>query len=404
MSRVPARDSALRRPTPAAVVPLSGLAVLSVVVVAFNMRTAIGEIPPVLPDLGLSSAGQSILATVPVVCFGLAALGAPALRTRLGEERGLLAALVVLLTGVLVRAAWPSGGLFPGTVLVGCAIAVMNVLVPSLIRRRFPGHVGLMTGVYTTALVAGGSLAAATTVPLRDAADGSLHLALGVWAIPIAVALVAWLPQRRHRALARGPGGRDAIRALARSRVAWYVTLFMGLQSLLYYTPLSWLPAIHRDQGIDAATAGFLLSLLNLISIPGTFLAPVLAHRMRDQRPAVAGTVALTVTGLLGILLAPSSTAIVWVIILGSGQGAALSLALLMIVLRAGDDETAARLSSMAQGFGYLLAATGPLVMGLMHAATGSWDLPLVLLVALCGVELVVGLGAARTREVHAGG
>jgi MFS transporter, CP family, cyanate transporter len=281
---------------------------------------------------------------------------------------------------------------------------VMTVLVPSLIRRRFPGHVGLMTGVYTTALVAGGSLAAATTVPLRDAADGSLHLALGVWAIPIAIAVVVWLPQRRHRALPRGPGGRDAIRALARSPVAWYVTLFMGLQSLLYYTPLSWLPAIHRDQGIDAATAGFLLSLLNLISIPTTFLAPVLAHRMRDQRPAVAGTVALTATGLLGILLAPSGTAVVWVIVLGLGQGAALSLALLMIVLRAGDDETAARLSSMAQGFGYLLAATGPLVMGLMHAATGSWDLPLVLLVALCGVELVVGLAAARTREVRAGG
>ena len=404
MSRAPARDPAVPRPIPAAVVPLSAFAVASVVAVAFNMRTAIGEIPPVLPDLGLSSAGQSILATVPVVCFGLAALGAPALRARLGEERGLLAALVVLLAGVIVRATWPSGALFPGTVLVGCAIAVMNVLVPSLIRRRFAGHVGLMTGVYTTALVAGGSLAAATTVPLRDATDGSLHLALGVWAIPVAIAIVIWLPQRRHRALPRGSGGRDAIRALARSPVAWYVTLFMGLQSLLYYAPLSWLPAIHRDQGIDAATAGFLLSLLNLISIPTTFLAPLLANRMRDQRPAVAGTVALTVTGLLGILLAPSSTAVVWVIILGLGQGAALSLALLMIVLRSGDDETAPRLSSMAQGFGYLLAATGPLAMGLMHAATGSWDLALALLVGLCGVELVVGLAAARARVVHAGG
>ena len=166
MSRAPARDPAVPRPIPAAVVPLSAFAVASVVAVAFNMRTAIGEIPPVLPDLGLSSAGQSILATVPVVCFGLAALGAPALRARLGEERGLLAALVVLLAGVVVRATWPSGALFPGTVLVGCAIAVMNVLVPSLIRRRFAGHVGLMTGVYTTALVAGGSLAAATTVPI----------------------------------------------------------------------------------------------------------------------------------------------------------------------------------------------------------------------------------------------
>ena len=402
MSRAPIRDPALSRPSRAAVVPLSGLAVLSVVAIAFNMRTAIGEIPPVLPDLGLSSAGQSILATVPVVCFGLAALAAPALRARLGEERGLLAVLALLLVGVLVRAAAPGGGLFPGTVLAGCAIAVMNVLVPSLIRRRFPGHVGLMTGVYTTALVAGGALSAATTVPLRDAANGSLHVALGIWAIPIVIALVIWLPQRRHRALPMVAGGREAIRALGRSRVAWYVTLFMGLQSLLYYAPLSWLPAIHREQGIDAATAGFLLSTLNVVSIPTTFLAPVLAHRMRDQRPAVAGSVALTAIGLLGILLAPPGTALVWVVILGLGQGAALSLALLMIVLRAADDNTAARLSSMAQGFGYLIAATGPLVTGLLHAATGSWTLPLALLVALCGVELVVGLAAGRDRTVHA--
>ena len=402
MSRAPIRDPALSRPSRAAVVPLSGLAVISVVAIAFNMRTAIGEIPPVLPDLGLSSAGQSILATVPVVCFGLAALAAPALRARLGEERGLLAVLALLLVGVLVRAAAPGGGLFPGTVLAGCAIAVMNVLVPSLIRRRFPGHVGLMTGVYTTTLVAGGSLSAATTVPLRDAANGSLHVALGIWAIPIVIALVIWLPQRRHRALPMVAGGREAIRALGRSRVAWYVTLFMGLQSLLYYAPLSWLPAIHREQGIDAATAGFLLSTLNVVSIPTTFLAPVLAHRMRDQRPAVAGSVALTAIGLLGILLAPPGTALVWVVILGLGQGAALSLALLMIVLRAADDDTAARLSSMAQGFGYLIAATGPLATGLLHAATGSWTIPLTLLVALCGVELVVGLAAGRDRTVHA--
>jgi len=403
MSRAPIRDPALSRPSRAAVVPLSGLAVLSVVAIAFNMRTAIGEIPPVLEDLGLSSAAQSILATVPVVCFGLAAPATPVLRARFGEERGLLAVLALLLVGVLVRAAWPSaGGLFPGTVVVGCAIAVMNVLVPSLVRRRFPGHVGLMTGVYSTALIVGGSLAAATTVPLRDAADGSLHLALGIWAIPIVVALVVWLPQRRHRALPPVAGGREAIRALGRSRVAWYVTGFMGLQSLLYYAPLSWLPAIHRDQGIDAATAGFLLSTLNFVSVPTTFLAPVLAHRMRDQRPAVAACVALTTIGLLGILVAPSSTALVWVVILGLGQGAALSLALLMIVLRAADDDTAARLSSMAQGFGYLIAATGPLVTGLLHAATGSWTIPLALLVALCGVELVVGLAAARARTVHA--
>jgi CP family cyanate transporter-like MFS transporter len=401
MSRTPTREPTLSRPSPAAVVPLSGFAVLSVVVVAFNMRTAVGEIPPVLPDLGLSTAAQSVLATVPVVCFSVAALGAPALRTRLGEERGLLTALVVLLAGVLLRSAWPDRGLFPGTVLAGCGIAVTNVLVPSLVRRRFPGHVGLMTGVYSTALVSGGALAAGATVPLRDAAGGSLHLALGIWAVPIAIAVLVWAPQRRHRALSAEAGGREAIRSLGRNPVAWYVTLFMGLQSLLYYAPLSWLPAIHRGQGIDATKAGLLLSTLNLVSIPTTFLAPVLAHRMPDQRRAVVGSVALTAIALLGILLAPPSTALVWVVILGLGQGAALSLALLMIVLRAADDHTAARLSSMAQGFGYLLAATGPLLMGLLHAATGSWDVPLVSLLALCGAELLVGLAAARTRLVH---
>jgi CP family cyanate transporter-like MFS transporter len=257
--------------------------------------------------------------------------------------------------------------------------------------------------VYTTALVAGGSIAAATTVPLRDAADGSLHIALGIWAIPLVVGILAWLPQRGHRALPTGAGGREAIRALGRSPVAWYVTAFMGFQSLLYYAPLSWLPAIHRDQGIDPATAGVLLSTMNLISIPTTFLAPVLAHRLPDQRAGIAGCVALTAIGLAGILLAPSSTALVWVVIMGLGQGAALSLALLMIVLRAGDDHTAARLSSMAQGFGYLLAAAGPLLMGLLHAATGDWSVPLLALIALCGAELWAGLAAGRDRVVHAG-
>jgi MFS transporter, CP family, cyanate transporter len=402
MTRAPARDSTLARPS--AVVPLSALAVAGVVLVALNMRTAVAEIPPVLPDLGLSNAAQSVLATVPVICFGLAALTAPSLRARLGEERGLLVALVVLLVGIVLRAAWPeSVGLFGGTVLAGCAIAVMNVLAPSLVRRRCPGHVGLMMGVYTTALVTGGSIAAATTVPLRDAADGSLHVALGIWAIPVVVGIVAWLPQVGHGARPAVAGAREAIRALGRSPIAWYVTAFMGLQSLLYFAPLSWLPAIHRDQGIDPATAGVLLSTMNLVSIPTTFLAPVLADRMSDQRKAVAGCVALTAIGLVGILLAPASTALVWVVIMGLGQGAALSLALLMIALRAGDDNTAARLSSMAQGFGYLLAASGPLLTGLLHAATGGWSVPLLALLALLAVELWAGLAAGRARVVRTG-
>jgi CP family cyanate transporter-like MFS transporter len=383
---------------------LPWVAVIGVVLVAFNMRTAIAEIPPVLPDLGLSAGAQSVLATVPVICFGLAALASPALRGWLGEERVVLAVLVVLLAGVVLRAAWPDGplGLFTGTVLAGCAIAVMNVLVPSLVRRRFPGHVGLMTGVYTTSLVAGGAIAAGVTIPLRDASNGSLHVALGIWAIPIALAIVVWLPQRRYGALPVVAGGAEALRALGRNPIAWQVTLFMGFQSLLYYAPLSWLPAIDRDRGIDPATAGLLLSVLNLISIPTTFIAPLIAHRMRDQRLAVAGSTSLTALGLLGILLAPASTALVWVLILGVGQGGTLSLALLMIVMRAGDDETAARLSTMVQGIGYLMAAAGPLVMGLLHSATGGWSIPLIWLIVMSVLMGWVGVFAARARTITA--
>jgi CP family cyanate transporter-like MFS transporter len=185
--------------------------------------------------------------------------------------------------------------------------------------------------------------------------------------------------------------------------VAWSVTMFMGLQSLLFYGALSWLPSIHRDQGIDPTHAGLLLSSMNLVSIAGTFLAPVIAHRMADQRLAAAGAAVLTVGGQLGVLLGPSSIALVWVILLGIGQGSALSLSLLMMVLRAGDDDTAARLSSMAQGIGYLLAAGGPLLLGLLHASTGGWDVPLLALIAIGLVEAAFGWSAGRDRTVNAG-
>jgi MFS transporter, CP family, cyanate transporter len=400
MSSTPTRQRPLRRPSPAAGV--SALLVTGVVLVAFNMRTAIAEIPPVLPDLGLSPSGQSLLATVPVVCFGVAALASPSLRRRLGEEGGLLLALVLLLGGILLRAAWPGAPaiLFAGTIVVGCAIAVMNVLVPSLVRRRFPERVGSMTGVYTTALSLGGTLAAAATIPIRDA-TGSLSLALGVWAIPVGLAIVTWLPQRGPRVAAAAGRGAAALRALGSSPLAWHVTLFMGLQSLCYYAPLSWLPAIDRDRGIDPATAGLLLSLLNLVSLPSTLIAPMIAHRMRDQRWAAAGCSLLTAAGVVGTLLAPASTALVWVVVMGIGQGATLSLALLIIVVRAGDDETAARLSTMAQGVGYILGAAGPLVMGLLHAWTGGWSLPLVFLLCMVLVQATAGFLAGRDRTVH---
>jgi CP family cyanate transporter-like MFS transporter len=369
--------------------------------VALNLRMAVTSVPPILPDLGLSAAGESVLTTLPVVLFGAGALAAPAVRRRLGEEHALFAALVLLLAGLALRALWPGPALFAGTTLACAGIAVLNVLLPSFLRRRFPERIGTMMGLYTAALIMGATLAAGLSVPVRDAAGGSNGVALGVWAVPLACALVAWAPLLRATG---GPAPEEAPAAISlwRSPLAWQVTLFMGLQSLTYFAPLSWLPTIWRDEGLGAATAGGLLSIFNALGIVTSFVAPVVAARMRDQRAAVAAMVAPTALGVLGLLIAPRSGAVLWAVLLGLGQGGALSLALLMIVLRAPDDHTAARLSGMAQSVGYALAATGPLGIGLLHALSGGWTVPLLALLGIVAVELAVGLAAARPRVVTA--
>ena len=305
-------------------------------------------------------------------------------------------AVAVLLGGLMVRAIWPDWGLFPGTILAGLAIAVLNVLLPSLVKRRFPGRVGTMMAAYTTAMAVGSAMAAGLTVPVLRAAGGSVHAALGIWALAAVLALVAWLPQFGASALIPNASLDGRRRAIWRYPVAWCVLLYMGMQSLLYYGPLSWLPEIYRERGVDPVQAGLLLMVFNVLGIVGNLTAPVLASRMRDQRLAVAVPTALTTVGLLGVLLAPTSTALVWAVLMGIAQGASLSLALLLIVLRSADSDTAARLSGMAQSGGYLIAASGPLVMGLLQTATGSWTTPLLFLVGVAVLIWVPSQIAAR--------
>ncbi|MGE3913833.1 MAG: MFS transporter, partial [Chloroflexota bacterium] len=364
------------RPSPG--IPAFAVSAAGVILVALTMRQAVAGVPPILTDLGLDPTQASLMVGIPVLCFSLGALAGPALRARLGEEQAIFAVLVTLLSGLLLRAFWPSWALLPGTIMAGLSIAVLNVLLPSLVKRRFPNRIGVMMAAYTMAMATGASLGSGLTVAVMRAAGGSVTAALGVWAIPAIVAVAAWLPQVRvHSRRGTHAAQRRRI-AVWRYPLAWHVLAFMGMQSLLYYGPLSWLPAIYRDRGIDAAQAGLLLMAYNGLGILGNLTAPIIAARLRDQRPAVAASLSLTMVGLLGVLLAPDSTSLVWVIIMGVAQGSSLSLALLLIVLRAPDPDTAAQLSGMAQSGGYLIAASGPLLMGLIHGVTDSWTLPLL--------------------------
>ena len=376
----------------------ASLTAAGIVLLAFNLRVAAAEIPPVLPDLHLGDVGRSLLVTIPVICFSVAAFAGPPLSARLGEERGLLLMVGMLFVGVALRPWWPGFALIAGTVVCGIAVAVMNVMMPSVLRRRFPQRIGEMTAAYTMSLSIGAGLAAGLTVPLVRAFDGSVSWALAIWAVPVGAAFALWLPQRRWPRPMLRTAGADI--GLLKDAQAWQLTLYFGLQSMLFYILLSWLPTIYRSHGTSPSAAGALLAVMAAVGILGNLVAPLLANRLGDPRMVVLGSNALTIAGLVGVLVAPTPLALLWVILLGVGTSATFSVTLLLMATRARDAVLAARLSGMAQGLGYLIAAAGPFLAGVLHAATGGWQLPLLMTLGIAVAQLGAGLAAARPGVV----
>jgi MFS transporter, CP family, cyanate transporter len=374
---------------------------LAVALVAFNLRAAVASVGPVLPeirtDLPLSGTGAALLTFLPVLCFGLFAIAAPWLARRWGIEPVLLGVLGVLAAGLLVRVLDGPTVLLLGTVLAGGAIAVGNVLVPPLIKRDFPDRVGLMMGIYTMTVSGSAAVAAGLTVPLGEAMGLGWRGALGVWLTPAVLAAAVWLPQVRNHTRPPEPPPGPSVR---RSALAWQVTLYFGLQSLAFYAVLAWLPSIYREHGYGPVEAGALLSVSGLVQIPVALVVPTLATRAANQVWHIVGSTLFTGVGLAGVLLAPTAAPILWVVLIGIGQGAAFALALNLFVLRTRRVHDTARLSAMAQTVGYVISAFGPLLVGLIYEATGSWTAPLVLLLALLVPQLVFGALAGRARTI----
>ena len=381
------------------------LLAVGMVLLAANLRPAAAGIGPLLgriqTDTGLSSFGAGVLTTLPVLCFGALAPLAPVLTRRLGERTTVAVALAVLLLGLLVRLAPGLGFLFLGTALAGAAIAVGNVLLPVLVRGNFPDRIGLLTGLYTTSLVGFAALAAGVSVPVANAFGGGWRPGLAIWAVPAVIALAVWAPQlRRRRPAAVGAGHRVGARSLLRDPVAWSVTLFFAVQSAGFYATLAWLPSVFHSHGISTTKSGLLLSLSLVAGLIPALTLPSLAARAHDQVRFVVAVITCIAAGWLGVILAPTAAPYAWAILLGLGQNAAFPLALTLIVLRGGSVTNTAGLSTLVQTVGYLVAALGPLAIGALHDATGSWTPPLIVLLSLLAPQLVLGLAAARNRTV----
>src|SRR5215210_525054 len=380
------------------------LLVLGIVLLAANLRPALTALAPLIgeirTDSGISNGVAGLLTALPLLAFGVLSPIASLLAHRFGMERLLLASMLVLAAGILLRSAGAVTALFLGTAVLGAAIAIGNVLLPGLVKREFPERVGLMTSTYSTALAVSAAIAAGASFPVADQVGWRGSLAL--WALPAFVAAAAWLPQaRRVRTANASPAATQGVSGPWRSALAWQVTLFMGLQSLGYYVVLTWLPEILQEEaGMSAARAGWMLALAQAVGIVSIFLAPVLAGRRPSQHGVVLAAVTLTGAGALGLLIAAETATALWVVLLGLGQGACFSLALTFFALRAPDSEHAAALSGMAQSVGYLLAAVGPFLFGLLRDTTHAWTVPLALLFAVAACLLLTGLGAARDAHV----
>ena len=374
----------------------------AMVLLAFNLRPAAAAVGPLIHRIGLSGAGASLLVALPVFCFGAMAPLAPTLARRVGARATLVGVLVVLIAGLGVRLIPGLGFLFLGTALAGTAIAVANVLLPVLVRQNFHERTGLMTALYTTALVGAAALAAAVAVPVADA-FGGWRAGLGIWVIPACIALLPWLLElRRPVQEPQNAGAKlSQVGSLLHDKIAWALMLFFGIQSAGFYAALAWLPSIFRSHGASDARAGLLLGVSLVVGIASSLTVPALATRARDQRALVLIFVLSAVLGWLGILLAPMSAPYLWVVLLGLGQNSLFPLALTMIVLRGGTVTNTAALSTLVQTVGYLLAAFVPLAIGALHDATGSWTAPVIVLLALLVPQTLTGLVAARRGHVR---
>ncbi|GII00750.1 CynX/NimT family MFS transporter [Planobispora takensis] len=385
---------------------LSGaVLVAGFVLASLNLRPALAGISPVLDeimtDLGLSPAGGGAITTVMVVCLGVLAPLAPPLARRFGLDRVLLACLLVVAAGVLLRGADGVPTLYAGAAVAGAAIAVMNVVMPGVVKQHFPANVGLFTGIYVSGLVVGAAAASGLTVPLEHATGYGWREATAMAAAPAVLAAAVWLPQALRPPVA-GTAAPRPFRVLLRAPMTWVITAYMGLQSLTFYIVLAWLPTIFKEAGLPADQAGYLLSLTNLVQVAATLTVPLHAGRARSQVPHVTVAALLTVAGYAGVLLAPTTLPWLWMIILGLGQGASIALALLIITLRAPDPVSVTALSAIAQSAGYVLAALGPLVIGVLREVSGGWTVPLLAGLGACGLQTAAGFLAGRPVPVQA--
>lgn len=377
------------------------LLIAGILMIATTLRVTFTGAAPLLDviraEYGLTTAQTGLLTTLPLLAFALVSPLAAGVARRFGMERSLFAALVLISAGIVLRSLPSATLLFVGTAIIGCGIALGNVLLPGIIKRDFAGHVAKLTGAYSLTMGGAAALGSAAVVPLAEQGAGWQGALLALMIFPL-LAMVLWLPGLRHGAAANlSRSSALHSRGIWRSALAWQLTLFLGINSLIYYIVIGWLPSILTTLGFSEMQAGSLHGILQLATAAPGLLVPLILPRLNDQRGIAALVALMCAAGSLGLWLLPDHAAL-WVVVFGFGSGATMILGLTFIGLRAHSAHQAAALSGMAQSVGYLLAACGPPLMGKIHDASGDWHIPLLLCALLSVVMAVCGALAGRDK------
>jgi len=376
---------------------------IGIIFIASTLRSPLTTVGPLISSikdsLTISNALAGLLTTIPLLAFALISPFAPKISRRFGLEWTLFFSLLLLTAGIVIRSQGSTSNLLIGTFLLGLAIAFGNVLLPGLIKLNFPLHIGLITGIYSVSMNLSASIAVGVSVPLANGMKFGWEGALGIWGVLSFIAMLIWFPQLKNKK----PSKVDVISSLKtnspslwRSSLAWSVTFFMGFQSLIFYTTSAWLPEVLKSQGMHAGNAGWMVSLMQFSQLPITFIVPILAGKVKDQRWIVASVTVLYLLGYVGIMVGGTALVPLFMIMIGIAGGAAFGLSMMFFSLRTRTPHEAANLSGMAQSFGYALAATGPVLFGILHDFTSSWKIPMLIIIISSIVILISGMKAGK--------
>lgn len=412
------------------------LLLIAIVMICFALRapiTAIGSLAGLIhDDLGVSNGFIGFITTLPLIAFAACSPFVFRVSDRFGIGRIMMAGLIAITAGGILRAYTGVAGLLVGTALIGIGISVGNVLIPSIVKLKFPEKIGVVTSIYMAAMTLLASIGAGASYPLAEAGLG-WKSSSAVWAGVALLAAVAWFPQRKlssaevpeiqeadssvtapvgsgrsgaNRGANRSntghssAGGSNADRGkknIWKSPLAWYITIYNGFQSFNYYSLTAWVPSILYSYGMPPVTAGYMALWFQLTGIGASFLVPILAARMKSQRMIV--TVACT-SYFLGIvmLIAFHSTPAVLIalFLLSNGGSASFSWAMAMYGLKPADAEEAIKLSGMSQSVGYLLAAAGPTLCGAIFDSVDAWGIVLSLFLGTSVVMIAAGIQASK--------